>query len=33
MRQYVVPAVVEVMKVGLFFAAGAALVWGTLRVK
>jgi hypothetical protein len=33
MRQYVVPALVEVMKVGVFFAAGAALVWGMLLVK
>jgi hypothetical protein len=33
MRHYVVPALVEVMKVGVFFAAGAALLWGLLVVK
>jgi hypothetical protein len=33
MRQYVLPAIVEVIKVGVFFAAGAALIWGMLMVK
>ena len=33
MRNYVLPALVELMKVAVFFAAGAAMVWGLMHVK